>query len=401
MPPLDLHAFVSRSAVVVDSTPPATKRDTRLWLIDPFLETLGWTVHADSCVTDTTVDETPLEYVCSVGGIPALFVAVEAFDDSLNKSRAVALLEAMAWTGVDRAIYTNGRDFLLLAGTTDIEQLACRRAALPDHEPALTHYSRDASARRLKRHSREFVARQLAVDRPTLVETISAELMAATEQGDAYRTEFESATDRFLEQLVASFADTGDDQPAGALESDTDTAVSVQFSEREISDDDSEAADRRPEPPADSEPPREDADGESTAESATPIGVDDSRANGDATVDDDTEYVVRFFNDRGSIGAIGHSSSDQALHSAAAYLFDRGLSGLSVPWQLDDAADDQAVLNDSPTHPDGTSMIAPQQLSNGLYLETGGTVDERAARVEALAARAGLRAMLTGDWERA
>ncbi len=44
-------------------------------------------------------------------------------------------------------------------------------------------------------------------------------------------------------------------------------------------------------------------------------------------------------------------------------------------------------------------MAAPTQLSNGLYLETGGEPDERAARVEALAARAGLRAMLTGDWD--
>ena len=45
-------------------------------------------------------------------------------------------------------------------------------------------------------------------------------------------------------------------------------------------------------------------------------------------------------------------------------------------------------------------MTAPQQLSNGLYLETAGTADDHATRVEALVARAGLRAMLTGDWER-
>jgi len=37
----------------------------------------------------------------------------------------------MAWTGVDRAIYTNGRQYLLLAGTTDVEYHALERAELP------------------------------------------------------------------------------------------------------------------------------------------------------------------------------------------------------------------------------------------------------------------------------
>ncbi len=44
-------------------------------------------------------------------------------------------------------------------------------------------------------------------------------------------------------------------------------------------------------------------------------------------------------------------------------------------------------------------MDADRQLSNGLYLETGGDVDDHSARVEALTARAGLRVLLTGDWD--
>ncbi len=44
-------------------------------------------------------------------------------------------------------------------------------------------------------------------------------------------------------------------------------------------------------------------------------------------------------------------------------------------------------------------MTESTQLSNGLYLATEGNLNDRAARIEALAARAGLRTMLTGDWE--
>ncbi|QFU82975.1 hypothetical protein [Natronorubrum aibiense] len=414
----DLRAFISRSRALVDSTPPTTGRETRAWLVDPFLETLGWDIHSDTCMTEMTVDGTALEYVCSVDGIPALFVATEPFDASLEKARAVSLLETMAWTGVDRAIYTNGRTFLFLAGTTDVEQLACRRSSLPDHEAALAHYSHERLSRHLEHHARTDIARQLAVERTALADSIVAELVATTEGGDAYRSEFESAADRFLEQLVASFAETGSGRSGGALEAPTESNVSIQFSETEISDGDSPAVDRQPEPMGDSNTSHEDIDENSATEStktlqpsetdasdrtdsATPTTSGDDHANepDDSDATDDGEYVVRFFNDRTSIGAIGHSSSAQALVGVAEYLFDRGLSGVSVPWQPDEAADGRAVLNDAPTHADGTPMTAPQQLSNGLYLETAGDVDTRAARVEALVARAGLRAMLTGDWE--
>ncbi|MFA9425255.1 hypothetical protein [Natronorubrum sp. A-ect3] len=420
MSALDLQAFVDRSRVLVDSTPPTTGRETRAWLVDPFLATLGWDIHADSCVTDTTVDGTALEYVCSVDGIPALFVAVEPLDDSLSKSRAVALLETMAWTGVDRAIYTNGETFLFLAGTTDVEQLACQLSSLSDHESALTHYTQAAVSRRLERHSRAFVARQLAVERPALLESIVTALTNATEQGDVYTTEFESATERFLEQLVASFADDTRGPVAGDLESSSPTDVSVRFSETDISDD--SPVDQQP--MTETEPSRDDTAGASSSDTgpSDQPETDSSGSSGDSRADaadtdsptprernvedsgesgstDDGEYVIRFFNDHTSIGAIGHSSSAQALLGTAEYLFDRGLSGVSVPWQPDETADDRTILNDSPTHADGSPMTAPQQLSNGLYLETAGTVDDHAARVEALVTRAGLRAMLTGDWE--
>ncbi|WP_436347611.1 hypothetical protein [Natronorubrum sp. FCH18a] len=427
---LDLDAYVTRSRALVDSTPPATRRETRTWLVDPFLETLGWDVHADSCVTDAVVDETRLEYVCSVDGVPALLVAVDPFGDSLEKSRAVALLETMAWTGIDRAIYTDGRDYLLLAGTTDVERLACRLSSLSDHESAIAHYTRAAAGRALERHSREFVARQLAIERPALVEAIVDELTRATTQGDAYATEFESAADRFLEQLVASFADDGVGGAVAELEADGSTDVSVEFSDPSASgaETDGSSGERstslgegyiRRDQTGESAPAEESDDSQSAATDSSALDAAESGTNSstesdavdpdaDRSSDDpgdgdesesESEYVVRFFNERGSIGAIGHSSADQALVATAEYLFERGLSGVTVPWHPDDDEDERAVLHESPTHPDGTPMSEPQQLSNGLYVETAGDTDERAARVDALVARAGLRAMLTGNWE--
>jgi len=131
-----------------------------------------------------------------------------------------------------------------------------------------------------------------------------------------------------------------------------------------------------------------------------PLASDDTET--DTTADSDTatgdgDYVVRFFNDRGSIGAIGHSSATGALVEAAEYLLERGLTGVDVPWRPDDA--NKTILNDEPVRVDGSPMDEPKQLSRGLYLEVAGDVDDRAARVKSLADRAGLRAMLAGEWE--
>lgn len=381
---LDLQAFVDRSRALLDADPPTTRRETRTWLVDPFLERLGWDVHDDSCFADVTVDGTALEYVPVVDGVPALLVAVEPFEASLERSRTVALIEAMAWTGIDRAIYTDGHDYLLLARTSDLEHLACRRSSLPDHEEALAHYTRATLGQRLEPADRASVARRLAVERDSLVASLADELTATAPLGETHREAFEAAAGQFVDGLVASIGDDRSEATTELEAADT-SSVSIEYTDPAISGTDSAG------PGDDHDRHQEDRTGPdqpTTEEERT------------AATDSDTEgeYVVRFFNDRGSIGAVGHSSSAQALVATAEYLFDRGLSGIAVPWHPDDDEDARAVLNDAPTHPDGTPMTAPEQLSNGRYLETAGDVDARAARVEALVSRAGLRAMLTGDW---
>lgn len=388
---LDLRAFVARSRALLDADPPTTRRETRNWIVDPFLERLGWDVHADACLTDVTVDGTNLEYVCTVDGTPAVLVAVEATDASLEKSRAIELVETMAWTGIDRAIYTDGRNYLLLARTTEVERLACQLDELPDHESTLAHYARSTLGQRLEGETRSNVARQLAIEQDSIVASIGDVITAATTSGEAYRPALESAAGRFVDQLIAEFGDDRLD-PADELEAADASAVSIEYTEPGVTED-APASDDDPSSP-DSRPTQ----ASTPSDESAPDGGEDRSGSSEATADPDGEYVVRFFNDRGSIGAVGHSSSAQALVAAAEYLFDRGLSGVSVPWHPDDD-ESRAILNESASHPDGTPMTAPAQLSNGLYLETGGNVADRAARVEALVERAGLRAMLSGDWE--
>lgn len=383
----DLRSFVDRSRALIGSTPPKTRDETCTWLVEPFLETLGWQLRSESCLTNRTLENTRLEYVLSIDSIPAVLVAVEPCSESLRDSRTAALFEAMAWTGVDRAIYTNGRDYLLLAGTTDIERLTCRLPSLPDHESSLQHYSRENARQRFDGHSRSLVARRLAIERSTVTESIVEQLIASTD-GQRYEDKFESAVGRFIDQLVVSFSD---ENHSDLTDQD---GVSLEYTESLLSSADVDHSIRDQSERRTTELNADELDANTDSETDIPPEMDPTDTDSSAS---DGEYVVRFFSDRGSVGAIGHSSATEALVQAAEYCLDRGLADVSVPWG---PSDDQSetILNDCPLCADGSSMVSPQQLSNDYYLETAGTVDQQATRVEALAAQVGLRAMLTGDW---
>ncbi|ARS88869.1 hypothetical protein [Natrarchaeobaculum aegyptiacum] len=453
---LDLSSYVSRSRALCAASPPASVHETRTLLVDPLLETLDWDVHAPSTRADVSVDDCALEYVLPVDGVPALFVAVDPYDESLAEERGLALLEAMRWSDVDRAIYTNGRSFLFLAGTSETDRFACRLSELPERTTDVVDFTRSALAAHLADRGRSAVARTLALERRDLVASIVEQVSTRVDHRTDAST-FVGPTERFVDQLIVSFAS---DHPA--LESGSGDAprdVTFEFVDASAGGDESPVtepgassapnaagpeADHRSEQDAPSaadadssdlpasrwttageqpasnrssadsgasaaSPPTEDAesspetDGEpgEPVKSNRPAGRDgagdsdgDSTDGGDSA--DDGEYVVRFFNDRGSIGAIGGSSSAGGLVYATEYLLGHGLKGVSLPWGPDEGP---TVLNDDPTRADGSPMVNPTQLSNGWYLELGGDRDDHRARVEQLASRAGLRAMVTGDWE--
>lgn len=375
----DLRAFVARSRAAVEASPPTTLAETRAHLLDPLLAVLGWDVRADAA-TDVEVAGTELEYVLSIRDVPAAFVAVEAFVDALEESRLAALRDLMGRTGVDRACYTNGRRIVLLAGTDEIDRFTVDLASLPDHERPLAAVSRPAVAAALDDPTRAQAARRLAIRRDELTASVVDELAAVA--GAAHEPRFEAAAERLLDELVRELSEStesegGADSPAssdGPARGRAETEGAPGASE--CRDAGSERASERPTRGVDAEPDR----GSGT----------DGAGSGDATPakSEDGEFVVRFFGERGSIGAVGHSTAEGALVHATEFLLERGLSGVELPWR----PEDEVVL--AAESLDG----ACRRLPNGWYLNTGGSREARAERIEALASRAGLRAMLTGDW---
>ena len=361
----DVKSFADRARAIAAASPPTSASETRSWLLEPFLETLGWDVHGPDCRTDLTVADARLEYVLLAASTPAMFVAAESYTDPLEADRLRRLQTAMTRTGVDRALYTNGDALALLAGTDGADRFDCSLESVHEHADALAHFTKRTADRRLERHTRRHAARRLAVSRAELASTIADSL--ASTAGESYRSEFRRASDRFVDSVVADLLDAASTSAPDGL-------------------------------PGRSPDPAEATGGEPDADDRLALSAhaptDDTTSTAQQPPDDG-EYVVRFFADRGSIGAIGHSSPADATVHAAEYLLERGLAGVRTPWEPDD---DTTVLNDEPMLADGSPMPAFERLSNGLFLNTAGGVDVLAARVVALTERAGLRAMLTGDW---
>ena len=408
----DVRTFLDRTRTLVDRSPPETLSETRSLIVEPLLYCLGWDTYDRSCRTDVAIGGETIEYDCTIDGITAVFVAVEPFDDSLSERRLGRLESLMVDTGVDRTIYTDGRRVRFLAGTDPVERFTCEVLSLAEHEHILREYTSTKAKTRVAGHARELTARKLASERDGLADTITDELVDVA--GTFYESEMETVVNRFLDHLIDSFHDSVDvggsrsvdpeRQPhngsGGQMDQRTDDTdppgETAEFDANPDGDgsstNDIGSDDRTDDTPGKKVTEEKESFDETEATATTMPADTDQSTEGTTDGDEpaDTEYVVRFFAERGSIGGISHSRSDRALVHAAEFLFERGLSGVRLPWTPEDET--EVVLSNEPIEGHGT------QLSNGVYLNTGGSVERRSRRVEQLATRAGLRAMLVGDW---
>ncbi|MFP9190374.1 hypothetical protein [Natronosalvus vescus] len=413
-----LHQFSRLARARIEEMPPTTLLETRS-IVDDLLRALGWDVY-DHCQTNVSLQGTTLEYVCTIDSVPALFVAVEAASSDLVDDRVDELIPLLGATGVDRAIYTNGRTTLLLAGTASVDIHRCDLWKPNTLEPLADHYTRRALSERLQRHSRPVVARKLALEREA-VRAAMVDLLADV-TGEAYTRELEGASDRFLDSLIAAFAWETTASPSTAAQSspaespfqpatawtDAETGEPTQKTGEPARDDTSNAVHYTDRTIEEEEAPVE-MGGTATRGDDEPSDAgrdEDGDYNGDGDHDKDGEYVVRFFSDQGSIGAIGHSTSTGALVHATEFLLERGLSGVRLPWPEVESESESAshvpAANGDPvlvSRDEAYRLSQGQQLSNGIHLNTAGTVEEHVERIEALGCRAGYRVMLTGDWE--
>ncbi|WP_435360303.1 hypothetical protein [Haloarchaeobius sp. DFWS5] len=421
MTPPALREYVDHAEAVLAETDSLGLRNTQLRLVEPLLSALGWDVRETGVEAEYALPSGhTVDYALCCAGVPGVFVAAVAADDSLTAADGEALTAAMRDATVDHGLLTNGRRFAFVALRDDDEDgFTAPLSDLPANESTLEQYTRAATAARLE--SRDDVVRKRAADaidaERDALETAILDTVLAVTGGDA-RDVLADETATFVDDLVSTL---GDEAVAGsAATADTNaTAGSREFGEH---DDESPAVDNHEhqrDEPDETVPTTTANDADSTASGAVDdsMAADDSTTTSDSTTtaddptiaddvqsvsataaDDDGEFVVRFFDDRSSIGAVGSSTEQGTMGQAVDYLVENHhlAAGLSLPYDPED--DGYAVLHREPVHPNGEPMRPAVQLATGPYLWTGGDRSERKTRLETIASRAGLRVMFQGDW---
>jgi len=382
----DLASFVTRSRRALDRSPSMATRATELRIVVPFLRTLGWDVHSRAVVPEYEVDledgTVTVDHALCIHGTPAVFVMVVAAAEELAPEVGRRLTDAMAAADVEWGIATNGRTYAFLSREGgEPKRVGCDLAQLPENGQLLSYYSREAAVERKDeraRTSRTEVADELDANRSALVDEVHRAIVPDETDAGPVEGELRTASERFVDDVVGALS--AGDNPAESV----DSAPSESAGDAESSGDPGERDDAAPSPDS--------SDDGSDEEDAT-----DEDEGGISRGSADTEYVVRFFDGRSSVGAIGHSTSDGAMAQAIEYLIEQHKldSRLDLPWGN---GDDRALLNYDPVHPDGTEMADAEQLSNGYYVDRSVDVDVSRAAVETLAEQSGLRVMFRGNW---
>jgi hypothetical protein len=400
----DVAAFVEQAREALAATPDMGKRNTELRVVEPFLSTLGWDVRSPSVIAAySTSNGTVVDYALRPDGAVGAFVATAPAADDLSSARRDELLAAMRAADVPRGAYTNGRQFVLLALTeSGTEHVELSLGVLPERTDALTALSYDAVASATESGSGA-VADALVAAEQNAVETVTEAVLEVvrdhgSEDVDDVAADVRPHARRFLNAVVDDFAPDDTDRGVGASAGAPEES-SESEDDAPLASHDGAAHDAEDSPSGtDGDDTGGDATGESDGANESGGTVRSlSAASGPGEGSADGEFVLRFFEDGRSVGAVGSSNVPAAVAQGVQYLLDeRGIGPrIQFPYALGN--DDRAFLHRDPVHPDGSSMTAAIDL-DGLYVYTGGDVDALQTALEALAERGGLRVMFSGDW---
>lgn len=409
----ELRQYAEQTRERVATTNSLSERNTQLRLVQPFLETLGWSL--DRIVAEYEFADArgeSVDFALLVGKVPEIVVETRACSEDLREADVEALGSVLLGTDVDWGILTNGRQFVF-AGvdeTGTLERRPVELDGLPDRMDVVSRYTEQVASRRVERRKERYstAVERLESDRQAIQNALTERLVATT--GDDVAPMVEEATERFLDDLLDAFRerqsnttehqrngtdiDSVTDSPSIAADQ-PDTAGTEQnaqeVSEYEKREHDEQSASAQSVAIDDLETPEIGSESLSGMDSERNIGVD-SESNRELALDveGEEEFVVRFFDGRTSVGAVGHRNAATATRLAVEYLLEhRQLEGsISLPWG---PASEEPMVR----HGDSGSSIT---MENGWQLDASVSVPTARAAIEALADESGLRTMFQGNW---
>jgi len=115
----EIDEYVKRCQQLIDSSPEMDEENTKVKLIQPFLELLGWDLYSTEVSLEYTVPmasgSTHVDYALLVGESPVVFVEAKPVRSTLTDSEVMQLRSYMRQElDTDWGILTNGKSFEVL-----------------------------------------------------------------------------------------------------------------------------------------------------------------------------------------------------------------------------------------------------------------------------------------------
>lgn len=367
----EINEYVEQSQRLIESSPQMDEENTKVKLVQPFLELLGWDLYSAEVSLEYTVPmasgSTHVDYALLVGDSPVVFVEVKPINSSLSEKNVRQLQSYMRQElEVDWGILTNGKSFEVLTKSRDPNG---------GEEVSVVQFDLDD-----------------LVDKPDLLELLSKEAIRSG-KSDEIANQI-AQTNRSI-QLLQKREDPLTDDISSAIEDEVgELNIDLEEHTRDfVQNLVSVLEEQRQFVRAD----------KTTQDSAVQDGTGNSAT--ESTSDETTVYegyVIRFSDSQEipSKGKEPHTEQRTNMGEAVEYLVQKYdlLSQIDIPYVPDNARRN-CTINSEPVHPDGSDMRGPYELSNGYYVHTSLNTAAKKKRVRDLAEKVGLSVKFKGRWE--
>ncbi|MFC6825362.1 type I restriction enzyme HsdR N-terminal domain-containing protein [Halopelagius fulvigenes] len=136
----EVNEYVQRSLQLIEASPQMDEQNTKVRLVQPFLELLGWDLYSTEVELEYTIPmasgSTHVDYALLVGESPVVFVEAKPVRSDLTESEVRQLKSYMRQElDVDWGILTNGKEFEVLTkgrDATNGEEVSVVRFSLQD-----------------------------------------------------------------------------------------------------------------------------------------------------------------------------------------------------------------------------------------------------------------------------
>lgn len=351
----DLAVYSERSSSLIEDAPQMDEQNTKRKIIEPLLELLGWDMLSSDVELEYSVQmgtgTKKVDYALKIEDTPVVFVEAKGCDTPIDGHEG-QLTSYMRQVGVDWGMLVNGKRFKLYRRDHTSKRPNEIRLAdfgideIIENEHPLTAISHDSiRSGESQRIAETIEAVQRAIDslqdnKESLAEEVTGVVTEVV--GESVSQTVESEAKGFVDDLVATLEEQAHRTPHAS------GPVSRKQQGEEI----------------------------------------------------DGKYVIRLLRDGSEIHRVTADRQANAMGAVVEYLIEEEslLDSVSLPYIPGTGRGNRALLNDHPTHTDGSEMRQYDQISENYYLFTSLSAADKKRYLPELPAKVGVQCDFEGEW---